>query len=71
MPCGCGYCLQRIKNARTRLEYAIQEGGTLYVVEDARRMLAELEQKDQAWKEQAWKEQITWMEWSKAKTEEQ
>ena len=35
-----------LKNARTRLEYAIREGGTLYVVEDARRMLAELEQKD-------------------------
>lgn len=34
-----------LKNARTRLEYAIQEGGTLYVVEDARRMLAELTQK--------------------------
>ena len=29
-----------LKNARTRLEYAIQEGGTLYVVEDERRMLA-------------------------------
>ena len=35
-----------LKKARTRLEYAIQEGGTLYVVEDARRMLAELGQKD-------------------------
>ena len=31
-----------LKNAKTHLEYAIQEGGTLYVVEDARRMLAEL-----------------------------
>ena len=36
-----------LKNARTHLEYAIQEGGTLYVVEDARRMLAELAQKEQ------------------------
>lgn len=27
-----------LKNARRHLEYAIQEGGTLYVVEDARRM---------------------------------
>ena len=35
-----------LKNARTHLEYAIQEGGTLYVVEDARRMLAELTQKE-------------------------
>ena len=35
-----------LKNARTHLEYAIQEGGTLYVVEDARRMLAELAQKE-------------------------
>ena len=35
-----------LKNARTRLEYAIREGGTLYVVEDARRMLVELEQKN-------------------------
>ena len=31
-----------LKNAKTHLEYAIQEGGTLYVVEDARRMLVEL-----------------------------
>ena len=31
-----------LKNARIHLEYAIQEGGTLYVVEDARRMLVEL-----------------------------
>lgn len=36
-----------LKNARTHLEYAIREGGTLYVVEDARRMLAELAQKEQ------------------------
>ena len=36
-----------LKNARIHLEYAIQEGGTLYVVEDARRMLAELMQKEQ------------------------
>lgn len=36
-----------LKNAKTHLEYAIQEGGTLYVVEDARRMLAELTQKEQ------------------------
>ena len=36
-----------LKNAKTHLEYAIQEGGTLYVVEDARRMLAELAQKEQ------------------------
>ena len=35
-----------LKNARTHLEYAIREGGTLYVVEDARRMLAELAQKE-------------------------
>lgn len=35
-----------LKNARRHLEYAIQEGGTLYVVEDARRMLAELTQKE-------------------------
>lgn len=35
-----------LKNARTHLEYAIQEGGTLYVVEDARRMLAGLTQKE-------------------------
>lgn len=35
-----------LKNAKTRLEYAIQEGGTLYVVEDARRMLAELTQEE-------------------------
>ncbi len=35
-----------LKNAGIRLEYAIQEGGTLYVVEDARRMLAELTQKE-------------------------
>ena len=35
-----------LKNARTHLEYAIREGGTLYVVEDARRMLAELMQKE-------------------------
>ena len=35
-----------LKNARTHLEYAIREGGTLYVVEDARRMLAELTQKE-------------------------
>ena len=35
-----------LKNAKTNLEYAIQEGGTLYVVEDARRMLAELTQMD-------------------------
>lgn len=34
------------RNARTHLEYAIREGGTLYVVEDARRMLAELKQKE-------------------------
>ena len=31
-----------LKNAKTHLEYAIQEGGNLYVVEDARRMLVEL-----------------------------
>ena len=31
-----------LKNAGIHLEYAIQEGGTLYVVEDARRMLVEL-----------------------------
>ena len=36
-----------LKNAKTHLEYAIQEGGTLYVVEDTRRMLAELTQKEQ------------------------
>ena len=36
-----------LKNARIHLEYAIQEGGTLYVVEDTRRMLAELTQKEQ------------------------
>lgn len=36
-----------IKNAKTHLEYAIQEGGSLYVVEDARRMLAELTQMEQ------------------------
>ena len=35
-----------LENARTHLEYAIQEGGTLYLVEDARRMLAELTQKE-------------------------
>ena len=35
-----------LKNARTHLEYAIRKGGTLYVVEDARRMLAELAQKE-------------------------
>ena len=35
-----------LKNARTHLEYAIREGRTLYVVEDARRMLAELAQKE-------------------------
>jgi hypothetical protein len=35
------------KNAKTHLEYAIQEGGSLYVVEDARRMLAELTQTEQ------------------------
>ena len=35
-----------LKNATTHLEYAIREGGTLYVVEDARRMLAELTQKE-------------------------
>ena len=31
-----------LKNAKTHLECAIREGGTLYVVEDARHMLAEL-----------------------------
>ena len=36
-----------LKNAKSQLEYSIQEGGTLYVVEDARRMLAELTQKEQ------------------------
>lgn len=36
-----------IKNAKTRLGYVIQEGGTLYVVEEARRMLAGLVQKEQ------------------------
>ena len=36
-----------LKNARTHLEYAIQEGGTLYVVEDARHMLEELTQREQ------------------------
>ena len=36
-----------LKNAKTHLEYAIQEGGTLYVVEATRRMLAELTQKEQ------------------------
>lgn len=35
-----------LKNAGIHLEYAIQEGGTLYVVEDARRMLAGLTQKE-------------------------
>ncbi len=35
------------KNAKTRLEYVIQEGGTLYVVKEARCMLAELVQKEQ------------------------
>lgn len=34
------------RNARTRLEYAVQEGGTLYVVEEARCMLAELEKRN-------------------------
>ena len=37
---------KELENARTRLEYAIREGGTLYVVEDARHMLAELAQKE-------------------------
>lgn len=32
-------------NAKTRLEYVIREGGTLYVVEEARRKLAELAEK--------------------------
>ena len=36
-----------LKNARTHLEYAIREGGTLYVVEDARHMLVELTQKEE------------------------
>ena len=36
-----------LKNAKTHLEYVIREGGTLYVVEDARRMLTELTQKEQ------------------------
>ena len=36
-----------IKNAKTRLEYVIQEGGTLYVVEEARSMLAEIVQKEE------------------------
>ncbi len=36
-----------LKNAKTHLEYALQEGGTLYVVEDARRMLREMAQKEQ------------------------
>ena len=36
-----------LKNAKTHLEYVIREGGTLYVVEDARHMLAELTQKEQ------------------------
>ena len=36
-----------LKNAKTHLEYAIREGGTLYVVEDARHMLAELTQKEE------------------------
>ena len=35
-----------LKNARIHLEYAIREGGTLYVVEDARRMLVELTRKE-------------------------
>ncbi len=33
--------MEEARSARAHLEYAIQEGGTLYVVEDARRMLAE------------------------------
>ncbi len=37
---------KELENARTRLEYAIREGGTLYVVEDARHRLAELAQKE-------------------------
>lgn len=35
------------RNARARLEYAVQDGGTLYVVEEARCMLAELTKKEQ------------------------
>ena len=35
-----------LKNAKTHLEYALQEGGTLYVVEDARRMLREIAQQE-------------------------
>ena len=35
------------RNARARLEYAVQEGGTLYVVEEASCMLAELTKKEQ------------------------
>ena len=35
-----------LKNAKTHLEYVLQEGGTLYVVEDARRMLREIAQKE-------------------------
>ena len=37
---------KELENARTRLEYAIREGGTLYVVEDTRHRLAELAQKE-------------------------
>ena len=37
---------REFKNARARLEYAIRESGTLYVVEDARCMLAELAKKE-------------------------
>lgn len=33
------------QNARARLEYVVSSGGTLYVVEDARRLLAELDRK--------------------------
>lgn len=43
-----------LKNARTRLEYAVREGGTLYVVEDARRMLEELTQKEQDGRDRLW-----------------
>lgn len=34
-------------NARARLKYAVKEGGTLYIVEEARSMLAELAKKEQ------------------------
>ena len=49
-----------LKNAKTHLEYAIREGGTLYVVEDARHMLAELTQKEQGQDIFIWEEFSGW-----------